>query len=84
VADLLREHFSTSVPRYEGGPVTAPPNRLVYLLDHEYTPRGLTWRRLKGADTHRVSLLRAAAGQADCETVLALADIRTTHDAQPA
>jgi hypothetical protein len=84
VADLLREHFSTSVPRYEGGPVTASPNRLVYLLDHEYTPRGLTWRRLKGADTHRVSLLRAAAGQADCETVLALADIRTTHDAQPA
>jgi 2-oxoglutarate-Fe(II)-dependent oxygenase superfamily protein len=84
LADLLREHFSTPVPRYYGGTATDPPNRLVYLLDHEYTPRALTWRRLKGADAHRVSLLRTAAGQAGCETVLALADIRTTHGAFPA
>jgi hypothetical protein len=81
LADLLREHFSTPAPRYYGGPVTDPPNRLVYLLDHEYTPRGLTWRRLKGADARRVSLLRAAAGQAGCEAILALADIKTTHSA---
>jgi hypothetical protein len=46
-----------------------PPNRLVYLLDHEYTPRGLNWRRLKGADSRRVALLRAAAGKAGCESV---------------
>jgi hypothetical protein len=64
--------------------MTGPPNRLVYLLDHEYTPRGLTWRRLKGADARRVNLLRTAAGQAGCETVLALADIRTSHSAFPA
>jgi 2OG-Fe(II) oxygenase superfamily len=83
VADLLREHFGTPAPRYYGGPVTDPPNRLVYLLDHEYTARGLTWRRLKGADARRVSLLRAAAGQAGCEAVLALADVRTTHGAFP-
>ena len=81
LADLLREHFSTPVPRYYGGPVTDPPNRLVYLLDHEYTPRGLNWRRLKGADASRVALLRAAAGKAGCESVLALADIKTTHSA---
>src|SRR5713226_6213430 len=55
LADLLREHFSTPVPRYYGGPATDPPNRLVYLLDHEYTPRGLNWRRLKGADASRVT-----------------------------
>ncbi len=84
LADLLREHFSTPVPRYYGGPATDPPNRLVYLLDHEYTPRGLTWRRLKGADASRVSLLRTAADKAGCETVLALADIKTTHGAFPA
>src|SRR6266550_3368244 len=81
LADLLREHFGTPVSRYYGGLATDPPNRLVYLLDHEYTPRGLTWRRLKGADARRVSLLRAAAGQTGCEAVLALADIRTTHTA---
>jgi hypothetical protein len=84
LADLLREHFSTPVPRYYGGPATDPPNRLVYLLDHEYTPRGLNWRRLKGADANRVALLRAAADRAGCESVLALADIKTTHSAFPA
>jgi predicted 2-oxoglutarate/Fe(II)-dependent dioxygenase YbiX len=84
LADLLREHFSTPVPRYYGEPATDPPNRLVYLLDHQYTPRGLNWRRLKGADASRVTLLRTAAGKAGCEAVLALADIKTTHSAFPA
>jgi predicted 2-oxoglutarate/Fe(II)-dependent dioxygenase YbiX len=81
LSDLLREHFSTPVPRYYGGPAADPPNRLVYLLDHEYTPGALNWRRLKGADASRVALLRAAADRAGCEAVLALADIKTTHSA---
>jgi len=84
LADLLREHFSTPVPRHYGGPATDPPNRLVYLLDHEYTFRGLSWRRLKGADASRVALLRTAADKAGCEAILALADIQTTHSAFPA
>jgi predicted 2-oxoglutarate/Fe(II)-dependent dioxygenase YbiX len=78
---LLREHFSTPAPRYHWGPATDTPNRLVYLLDHEYTPRVLSWGRLKGADADRVSLLRAAGNDAGCETILALADIRTQHGA---
>ena len=81
LADLLREHFTTPVPRYHGGPASDPPNRLVYLLDHEYTPRGLNWRRLKGADASRAALLRTAADRAGCESVLALADVKTTHSA---
>ena len=81
LADLLREHFSTPVRRYYSGPATEPPNRLVYLLDHEYTPRGLSWRRLKGADAGRVALLREAADRAGYEAILALADIKTTHSA---
>ena len=81
LADLLREHFSTPVPRYYGGPAADPPNRLVYLLDHEYTPRALKWSRLKGADASRVSLLREAVKGADCEAILALANIQTTHSA---
>ena len=81
LADLLREHFSTPVPQYYGGPAADPPNRLVYLLDHEYTPRALKWSRLKGADASRVSLLREAAKGADCEAILALANIQTTHSA---
>ena len=83
LVSLLREHFSTPVPRYYGGPATDPPNRLVYLLDYEYTPRALSWTRLKGADAGRVSLLRIAAERTGCEAVLALADIKTTHGAYP-
>jgi predicted 2-oxoglutarate/Fe(II)-dependent dioxygenase YbiX len=84
VADLLREHFRTPAPRYYGGPAADPPNRLVYLLDHEYTARGLGWQRLKGADASRAALLRSAAGKAGSEALLALADIKTTHSAFPA
>jgi predicted 2-oxoglutarate/Fe(II)-dependent dioxygenase YbiX len=81
LTDLLCEHFRTPAPRYYGGPEGDPPNRLVYLLDHEYTARGLGWRRLKGADASRVALLRSAAGKAGCEALLALADVKTTHNA---
>jgi hypothetical protein len=84
LASLLREHFSTPTPRYHGGPVTNPPKRLVYLLDHEYTPRALGWTRMKGADFGRVAQLRAAAEAAGCEAVLALAEVKTTHSAYEA
>jgi 2OG-Fe(II) oxygenase superfamily len=79
----LTEHFTTpATPRY-GSRDLAPPNRLVVLLDHEYTQRGLNWRRLKGADAERAELLRAAATRAGCETVLALAEVKETWDALP-
>jgi hypothetical protein len=81
LARCLREHFTTPVPRSYSGPAADPPNRLVYLLDHEYTARGLSWSRLKGADASRASLLRAAAGRAGAEAVLALADVQETWSA---
>lgn len=81
LTSLLREHFSTPAARYYGGPPVAPPGRLVYLLDNEYTPRALAWSRLKGDDSSRVPLLRAAADRAGCEAILALADIKETHGA---
>ncbi|MFQ6198090.1 2OG-Fe(II) oxygenase [Streptomyces sp. NPDC000405] len=88
VADLARcltEHFAQPAEqRYiYDRPETTPPNRLVYLLDHEYTQRGLGWDRLKGADATRAALLRQAAGQAGCEAVLALAEVKETWDAVP-
>lgn len=57
------------------------PSRLVYLLDHEYTQRGLSWSRLKGDDAARVSALRMSAEQARCEAVLALVDVHETWSA---
>ncbi len=81
-ARYLAEHFTTRVSRWSGDE-QEPPNRLVYLLDHEYTQRGLSWDRLKGADAERSALLRAAAQDACCEAVLALTEIKETWDTQP-
>ncbi len=72
----LRRYFATVVPpRWDWDPPAAPPDRLVYLLDHQYTQRGLGWALLKNADAPRVAALREAAGALDCECILALADV---------
>ena len=86
VADLahcLTEHFTMPATRRYGRTDPDPPNRLVYLLDYEYTQRGLNWNRLKGVDAERAALLRAAAERAGCQAVLALAEVKETWDAWP-
>jgi 2OG-Fe(II) oxygenase superfamily len=80
LAGCLAEHFSS--PEQVRYGTSEPPKRLVYLLDHKYTERGLRWDKLKGADAERATLLRAAADQADCEAVLALAEIQETWDTE--
>jgi len=47
----------------------------VFLLDHEYTERGLRWRLLKGTDRPRVAALRAAAEALGLTVHLALAEV---------
>ena len=83
LAHCLTGHFTTPARRRYGRTEPGPPNRLVYLLDHEYSQRGLSWNRLKGADAERAALLRAAAERAGCEAVLALAEVKETWDAWP-
>jgi hypothetical protein len=72
LAACIAEHFGDS---------DECPNRLVYLLDHEYTEHSLAWTRLKGSDARRAALLRAATDRADCEIALALADVHQTWSA---
>ncbi|MGL5865791.1 MAG: 2OG-Fe(II) oxygenase [Dermatophilaceae bacterium] len=84
LARCLTEHFTTSATQRYSRRELDPPNRLVVLLDHEYTQRGLSWRRLKGVDAERAARVRAAAVQAGCETVLALAEVKETWGAEPA
>jgi hypothetical protein len=81
LAARLREHFGRPLPPQpweKGALPRLPPNRLVYLLDHQYTERGLGWHRLKGDDVARVAALRAAAERAACDTALALAEVHET------
>jgi hypothetical protein len=47
LAQRIREFFETPrTPRWTGDPRQGPPDRLVYLLVHEYTQSGLAWDRL--------------------------------------
>lgn len=74
LAALIRKHFATPVAVRYGLGEPAPPRRLVYLLDHEYTQRSLTWGHLKRADRRRALALREVALQLDCECHLVLAE----------
>jgi hypothetical protein len=71
-AGLLRRHFAQPpAPRWHGDrQALEAPDRLVVLLDHQYTERGLRWSHLKGHDAARVETLRAAAKLAECEIAL--------------
>lgn len=75
LARSVEAFFSTPVaPRY-GQAAPLRPDRLVYLLDHEYTQKSLGWDHLKNADRLRAAALREVAGRLDCELYLALADV---------
>ena len=80
----LTEHFTSRASSRYGGRDLGEPTRLAFLLDHEYTQAGLRSNHFKGADAERVTVLREAAEQVGCETVLALAEIKETWDALPA
>jgi hypothetical protein len=79
LARAVALHFERPRPaRWRDDPERGPPDRLVYLLDHQYTQKGLSWTRLKNGDAARVAALRAVAERLDCEIFLALADVHET------
>jgi len=57
-------------------------NKLVYLLDHEYTVNGLKWDNLKASDQIRAQALLQTAQQNDLEIFLTLADIHEIWDCE--
>lgn len=75
---LVRDYFATPRLTRPPWPSQPAPERLVYLLDHEYTQKGLSWHALKNGDTVRATLLREVAARLDCDIVLALADVHET------
>ncbi|TQC42516.1 2OG-Fe(II) oxygenase [Rhodococcus sp. WS4] len=78
LAVLLGNHFQTPIRSRWRDAEGSAPNRLVYLLDHQYTERGLSWTRLKGGDAVRAAALRGAADRADCDVAVGLADVHET------
>lgn len=60
----------------------AVPGKLIYLLEHAYTPAELAFDSLKGADAATAPVLIAATEQADCELHLALLTISESGSAE--
>lgn len=80
--DLRRFWQTPRQPRWTHDDVTRLPDRLVYLLDHQYTPSSLSWERLKGVDAARAAALRQAAEHLDAPVYLTLADVHETWSAE--
>ncbi len=54
----------------------------VYLLDHQYTQKGLSWSQLKNGDRLRVKAIKEAAAKLDLDVYMALADIQEMWDCE--
>ena len=79
---MLKQHFTHAPePRWRGDLLALePPDRLVFLLDHQYTERGLHWSHLKGDDAARAAVIASAAELAGCDLGLAHAEIHETWE----
>ena len=58
------------------------PAKLVWLLDHQYSPAGLSFANLKGEDAAKARVLRRAATQAQCAAHLAIVHIGESGQAE--
>ena len=63
-------------------PGDATPEKLVYPLEHAYTPAELGFAALKGADAAVAGVLTAAAQQARCDLHLALLTVEESGAAE--
>ena len=84
-----RQALTEALGSYFAAPSTDGSGRetskkIVYLLDHEYTPKGVSWKTLKNGDRLRASALLEAAGALDLEVHLALADVQEVWNCEMA
>lgn len=80
----LKEYFALNATREKEGALGGKthPQWLIFLLDHQYTQKALSWNMLKGIDLSYVSQLRASADELNLEVSLVLANIRETWSAE--
>ena len=73
VAELLEQELSPA----------GAPAKIAWLLEHQYSPDGLSFAGLKSADAARVKVLIQAAERADCAAHLGIVHIEESGSAQP-
>ncbi len=59
------------------------PSKLVWLLEHQYSPAGLSFSGLKGQDAALAKVLRRAAARAECAMHLGIVHIEESGAAEP-
>jgi hypothetical protein len=59
------------------------PAKLVWLLEHQYSPAGLSFSRLKGKDAALAKVVRHAARRAGCALHLGIVHIEESGAAEP-
>ncbi len=77
-ATALLQKWATAQPSVSGD----GPQKLIYPLEHAYTPAELGFGKLKGPDAAVASLLTTAAPAASCELHLALISIEESGAAE--
>jgi len=77
VAELLRRWSAN-----KESPEDDTPEKLIYPLEHAYTPAELSFAALKGADAAVAAVLVAAAEHAGCDLHLALVSIEESGTAE--
>jgi hypothetical protein len=84
VTRAVQAYFSTPQPvEFSRSGETRRAEKLVYLLDHQYTPRNLGWSQLKHGDGLRGLALRETAVRLDLEAFLCLADVHEVWQCEP-
>lgn len=73
----VRDEVAAQLRRWQG-----EPRKLVFPLEHAYTPAELSFQTLKGADASVARVLRDAARAADCDLHLGLVTLHETGTAE--
>ena len=75
-------HSAAQLLRQWTGKGSAPPHKLVYLLEHHYTQAGLSFASLKNGDSALATVLKAAAQEAECDLHLGIVHIEESGSAE--
>ena len=59
------------------------PSKIAWLFDHQYSPAGLSFSALKGADAAKARVLMQAAVRAECAAYLGIVHIGDSGAAEP-
>jgi 2OG-Fe(II) oxygenase superfamily len=79
------EHPITEAAAILGRFLKAPdaPPKIAWLLDHQYSPAGLSFSALKGSDAAKARVLVQAAARAQCTAYLGIVHIGESGAAEP-